>query len=92
MGRLINIATPLLPIAVGLLNAQADEGDRPEKALETTTVESSHISQLGIADAASTSIVTEKQLWKQGWFYRLGKVLETTPALHSGEVKANLAL
>ncbi len=92
VGRLINIATPLLAIAVGLPNAQADEGDRTEKTLETVTVESSRISQLGIADAASTGIVTEKQL-EARTVYRPGEVLEATPGLivsqHSGEGKAN---
>ena len=92
VGRLMNIAISLLAIAIGLPHAQADEGDNPEKALETVTVESSRISQLGIADAASAGIVTEKQLAART-VYRPGEVLEATPGLivsqHSGEGKAN---
>lgn len=92
VGRLISITTTLLAIATGLPNAQADESDRPEKTLETVTVESSRISQVGIADAASTGIVTEKQL-EARTVYRPGEILEATPGLivsqHSGEGKAN---
>lgn len=74
------------------VSVQADESDKPEKTLDTVTVESSRISQLGIADAASTGIVTKKQL-EARTVYRPGEVLEATPGLivsqHSGEGKAN---
>ena len=91
-GRLFSIAIPLLTMTVTLATVQADEIDKPEKTLDTVTVESSRISQLGVADAASAGIVTEKQL-EARTVYRPGEVLEATPGLivsqHSGEGKAN---
>ena len=91
-GRLFSIAIPLFVMTVISVSVQADESDKPEKTLDTVTVESSRISQLGIADAASTGIVTKKQL-EARTVYRPGEVLEATPGLivsqHSGEGKAN---
>lgn len=90
--RLFKFTLPVLAISVPLQSVQADEIEKPEKTLETVTVESSRTSQLGIADAASTGIVTEKQLAART-VYRPGEVLEATPGLivsqHSGEGKAN---
>ena len=68
------------------------DADAPEKILESVMVEASRTSQLGIVDAASAGIVTEKQL-EARTVYRPGEVLEATPGLivsqHSGEGKAN---
>ena len=60
--------------------------------LETVVVEGSRISQIGISDAASAGVVTQKQL-EARTVYRPGELLEATPGLivsqHSGEGKAN---
>ena len=63
-----------------------------ESAPQTVVVEGSRNSQIGIADAASAGIITQKQL-EARTVYRPGELLEATPGLivsqHSGEGKAN---
>jgi outer membrane receptor protein involved in Fe transport len=69
--------------------AMADEGI---PAVPTVVVEASRPTQLGVANAASTGVVTERQL-EARTVYRPGELLEVMPGLivsqHSGEGKAN---
>ncbi len=78
--------------ALGINISFCAYADETEKILESVTVEASRTSQLGIVDAASAGIITEKQL-EARTVYRPGEVLEATPGLivsqHSGEGKAN---
>ena len=78
--------------ALGVYISFSAHAEDPEKALESVIVEASRTSQLGIVDAASAGIITEKQL-EARTVYRPGEVLEATPGLivsqHSGEGKAN---
>ena len=59
---------------------------------EGIVIERSRVSQIGISDAASAGVVTQKQL-EARTVYRPGELLEATPGLivsqHSGEGKAN---
>ncbi|GAC1414212.1 MAG: TonB-dependent receptor [Burkholderiaceae bacterium] len=68
--------------------AQAEE----PLPLSAIVVEGSRNSQIGIAEAASAGVVTQKQL-EARTVYRPGELLEATPGLivsqHSGEGKAN---
>ena len=79
-------------LALGINISFCAYADETEKSLESVTVEESRTSQLGIVDAASAGIITEKQL-EGRTVYRPGEVLEATPGLivsqHSGEGKAN---
>ena len=63
-----------------------------EPVAQTVVVEGSRNSQIGVADAASAGVVTQKQL-EARTVYRPGELLEATPGLivsqHSGEGKAN---
>ena len=63
-----------------------------ETQLQEVVIEGSRNSQIGIANAASAGIVTQKQL-EARTVYRPGELLEATPGLivsqHSGEGKAN---
>lgn len=64
----------------------------PEDPVPEVVVQGSRNSQIGIADAASAGVVTQKQL-EARTVYRPGELLEATPGLivsqHSGEGKAN---
>lgn len=87
--RLSTITMALLGLtAIDALAATAE----PESAPQTVVVEGSRNSQIGIADAASAGVVTQKQL-EARTVYRPGELLEATPGLivsqHSGEGKAN---
>ena len=63
-----------------------------EVQLQEVVIEASRNSQIGVADAASAGVVTQKQL-EARTVYRPGELLEATPGLivsqHSGEGKAN---
>ena len=63
-----------------------------EPAAQKVIIEGSRNSQIGIADAASAGVITQKQL-EARTVYRPGELLEATPGLivsqHSGEGKAN---
>jgi hypothetical protein len=69
--------------------ASAVDGDAQPQVI---VIEGSRNSQIGIADAASAGVVTQKQL-EARTIYRPGELLEATPGLivsqHSGEGKAN---
>ncbi len=60
--------------------------------MQTVVVETSRISQVGMANSANAGVVTQKQLAARA-VYRPAELLETTPGLvvsqHSGEGKAN---
>ena len=62
------------------------------ETLQEIVIEASRNSQIGIANAASAGVVTQKQL-EARTVYRPGELLEATPGLivsqHSGEGKAN---
>ena len=72
--------------------AQAEDLTAHDIHLDPISISTSRTSQLGIADAASTGLVTEKQLAARN-VYRPGELLEAVPGLivsqHSGEGKAN---
>ena len=76
----------LAPMAGTVWAQQADQ------QLQEVVIEGSRNSQLGIAGAASSGVVTQKQL-EARTVYRPGELLEATPGLivsqHSGEGKAN---
>ena len=63
-----------------------------EQVLEKVVVTGTATQQVGVADSASVSTVTQKQL-EARTVYRPGELLEATPGLvvsqHSGEGKAN---
>ena len=90
--RIVRTSGTLFGLGVLLPTAWADENSKPEKVLESVTVESSRNSQIGITDAASQGYITQKQL-EARTVYRPGEVIEATPGLivsqHSGEGKAN---
>ena len=83
------IATALLGLWAISSPLHAADGDAK---LQEIVIEGSRNSQLGIADAASAGLVTQKQL-EARTVYRPGELLEATPGLivsqHSGEGKAN---
>lgn len=84
-------ALPPISLAIAsLLSTHAHADDTVP--IPTVAVEGSRTSQLGTADAASSGIVTQKQL-EARTVYRPGELLEVTPGLivsqHSGEGKAN---
>ena len=87
--QLTKIATTV--IGLSAISVSAWSANAPIQ-LEAAVVEGSRISQLGIADAASAGVVTQKQL-EARTVYRPGELLEATPGLivsqHSGEGKAN---
>lgn len=64
----------------------------PDNQLQEIVIEGSRNSQIGVANAASAGVVTQKQL-EARTVYRPGELLEATPGLivsqHSGEGKAN---
>ena len=84
---------PLRPLAyaAAFLCSQAAfaEGADP---LPSVVVAASRTSQIGVADSASTGVVTQQQLEARS-VYRPAELLEATPGLivsqHSGEGKAN---
>ncbi|MDQ2988352.1 MAG: TonB-dependent receptor [Pseudomonadota bacterium] len=82
--------TPLAIALACLFSAPALADDAAVAA--TVIVEGSRPTQLGVADTASSGIVTQKQL-EARTVYRPGELLEVTPGLivsqHSGEGKAN---
>ena len=84
------VRTPLAIALACLFSSPvlANDGD----PLPTVVVEGSRPAQLGVADAASAGIITQKQL-EARTVYRPGELLEATPGLivsqHSGEGKAN---
>ena len=86
--------TARTPLAIALAclfstPAMAEDAVIP---VATVVVESSRLTQLGVADTASAGVVTQKQL-EARTVYRPGELLEVTPGLvvsqHSGEGKAN---
>ncbi|MBC7574177.1 MAG: TonB-dependent receptor [Herminiimonas sp.] len=83
------IATALLGLWAISSHVHAADGD---VKLQEVVIEGSRNSQIGIADAASSGLVTQKQL-EARTVYRPGELLEATPGLivsqHSGEGKAN---
>ncbi len=83
------IAAAIIGLSTISLNTWSAEAS---SQLETVVVEGSRISQIGISDAASAGVVTQKQL-EARTVYRPGELLEATPGLivsqHSGEGKAN---
>jgi outer membrane receptor protein involved in Fe transport len=83
--------TPLA-LAIAYLISSPAFADDDVSATPTVVVEASRPTQLGVADAASTGVVTQKQLAART-VYRPGELLEVTPGLivsqHSGEGKAN---
>ncbi|MBC7513431.1 MAG: TonB-dependent receptor [Herminiimonas sp.] len=90
---LCRIAAAILSLALGCANAQAQaQAQQDDQQLQEVVIEGSRNSQLGIAGAASSGVVTQKQL-EARTVYRPGELLEATPGLivsqHSGEGKAN---
>jgi hypothetical protein len=87
--RRTDIVLAIVGLMTLLANARADE---PEAPMQEIVVEGSRNSQVGIANAASAGVVTQKQL-EARTVYRPGELLEATPGLivsqHSGEGKAN---
>lgn len=84
---------PAALIGIGLMAPCAWAAEAvADKDLPQVVVEASRNSMLGVAEAASGGIVTQKQL-EARTVYRPGEVLEATPGLivsqHSGEGKAN---
>ena len=88
-GPLCRIAVAGFSLALCCANARAQQDDQQ---LQEVVIEGSRNSQLGIAGAASSGVVTQKQL-EARTVYRPGELLEATPGLivsqHSGEGKAN---
>ena len=87
--RLSKIAAAVFGLSA--IGASAFAADA-EPAAQQVIVEGSRNSQIGISDAASAGVVTQKQL-EARTVYRPGELLEATPGLivsqHSGEGKAN---
>ncbi|CAN5858517.1 TonB-dependent receptor [soil metagenome] len=83
------LQTCLVSLAIMAVPTWAAEED---KTLGAVVVEASRTSQIGVADTASSGVVTQKQL-EARTVYRPGELLEATPGLivsqHSGEGKAN---
>ena len=87
---------PLTPMALAIAAltplSTAVHAQQAEQQLQEVVIEGSRNSQLGIAGAASSGVVTQKQL-EARTVYRPGELLEATPGLivsqHSGEGKAN---
>jgi outer membrane receptor protein involved in Fe transport len=81
-----------LSLAVAFLFTTEAWANDEVKPTSTVFVEGARATQLGVAQAASTGIVTQKQL-EARTVYRPGELLEVTPGLvvsqHSGEGKAN---
>ena len=86
--------TTRIAAAVMILMAPcaASHAQTADANLQEIVIEGSRNSQLGIAEAASAGVVTQKQL-EARTVYRPGELLEATPGLivsqHSGEGKAN---
>ena len=92
--RLSKIAAAVLglsSLSIAAVHAAPAEPE-PESVIQKVIVEGSRNSQIGIADAASAGVITQKQL-EARTVYRPGELLEATPGLivsqHSGEGKAN---
>ena len=87
--RILNVAAAMIGISGLIGPASAEEADQP---MQEIVIEGSRNSQVGIANAASSGVVTQKQL-EGRTVYRPGELLEATPGLivsqHSGEGKAN---
>ncbi|PIL40636.1 TonB-dependent receptor [Massilia psychrophila] len=83
--------TPLA-IALACLFSTPVLAQDPATPVATVVVEGSRPTGLGVADTASTGVVSQKQL-EARTVYRPGELLEATPGLivsqHSGEGKAN---
>jgi outer membrane receptor protein involved in Fe transport len=81
-----------LAIALACLFSSAALADEAATAVPKVVVEASRPTQLGVAEAASVGVVTQKQL-EARTVYRPGELLEVVPGLivsqHSGEGKAN---
>jgi outer membrane receptor protein involved in Fe transport len=81
-----------LSLALACLFSAPVLADDTAAAVATVVVEASRPTRLGVADTASTGMVTQKQL-EARTVYRPGELLEVTPGLvvsqHSGEGKAN---
>jgi hypothetical protein len=82
-------ALAVLTLFSVVAESSAQSSDMP---LQEVVIEGSRNSQIGIAEAASAGVVTQKQL-EARTVYRPGELLEATPGLivsqHSGEGKAN---
>ncbi|MBC7452981.1 MAG: TonB-dependent receptor [Massilia sp.] len=83
--------TPLAVALACLFGSSVMAADA-DTAMPFVVVEGARPTQLGVADAASNGVVTQKQL-EARTVYRPGELLEVTPGLivsqHSGEGKAN---
>jgi outer membrane cobalamin receptor len=91
--RSLSLPHPLLTIALASVVATSGNAQAQQDAtLQQVVVESSRLSQIGIAESANAGVVTQKQL-EARTVYRPGELLEATPGLivsqHSGEGKAN---
>jgi outer membrane receptor protein involved in Fe transport len=91
--RLPSLRRTVLATAVlGSLVASSIVQAQQEPAPQSVVVEASRLTQIGIADSASSGTITQKQLDART-VYRPGELLEATPGLivsqHSGEGKAN---
>ena len=86
------ILNPLAVAMLGMFSCSWAFAADTDAALGEIVIQGSRNSQLGIADAASAGVVTQKQL-EARTVYRPGELLEATPGLivsqHSGEGKAN---
>ena len=87
--RLTQIAAAVVCLMAASGPVRAEDA---ETTLQEVVIEGSRNSQIGVANAASAGVVTQKQL-EARTVYRPGELLEATPGLivsqHSGEGKAN---
>ena len=85
------VRTPLA-IALACLFSTPVLAEDAATPVAVVVIDGSRFTQLGVADTASTGVVTQKQL-EARTVYRPGELLEVTPGLivsqHSGEGKAN---
>ena len=80
----------LLPLALAAIAFHSPV--HADDLLQRVTIDGSRANQLGVADAASSGSVSQKELAART-VYRAGELLEAMPGLivsqHSGEGKAN---